>query len=117
MDDLEKAQDAIVEILCELETIFLPAFFTIIVHLTLHLPEKVLESGPVHMRWMYLFERYLRTLKNFVRNKAKPEGFIVEAYVAEEALAFVASYFKDSSNEVVQARELSVFQSEKCVPF
>ena len=56
VDDFEKAQDAIVEILCKLEIIFSLAFFTIMVHVMMHLPEEALEGGLVHMRWMYPFE-------------------------------------------------------------
>ena len=37
---------------------------------------------------MYLVERYLRTVKGYVRNKAHPEGSIAEAYIAEECLTF-----------------------------
>nr|GFB78031.1 hypothetical protein [Tanacetum cinerariifolium] len=44
---------------------------------------------------MYPFERYLKKLKNYVRNKAKPEGSIAEGYVAEEALNFSSHYFRD----------------------
>ncbi|GJX65684.1 acidic leucine-rich nuclear phosphoprotein 32 family member A [Tanacetum coccineum] len=51
-------------------------------------------GGPVYMRWMYPFERYMKKLKNYVRNKAKPEGSIAEGYVAEEALTFCSHYLK-----------------------
>ncbi|GJZ69814.1 hypothetical protein Tco_0633364 [Tanacetum coccineum] len=46
-------------------------------------------------RWMFPFERYMKKLKNYVRNKAKPEGSIAEGYVAEEALTFCSRYLKD----------------------
>ncbi|GJY73356.1 hypothetical protein Tco_0477787 [Tanacetum coccineum] len=45
--------------------------------------------------WMFPFERYMKKLKNYVRNKAKPEGSIAEGYVAEEALTFCSRYLKD----------------------
>nr|GEV65497.1 putative reverse transcriptase domain-containing protein [Tanacetum cinerariifolium] len=44
---------------------------------------------------MYPFERYIKKLKGYVRNKAKPEGSIAEGYVAEEALTFSSHYFRD----------------------
>nr|GEV35115.1 reverse transcriptase domain-containing protein [Tanacetum cinerariifolium] len=47
-----------------------------------------LEGGPIRPRWMYPFERFMKKLKNYVRNKAKSEGSIAEGYVAEEALTF-----------------------------
>ncbi|KAK3225733.1 hypothetical protein Dsin_005595 [Dipteronia sinensis] len=58
------------------------------VHLAIHLPIEAKFAGPVAYRWMYSFERYLGTLKKYVRNKVKPEGSIVEAYVVNEALTF-----------------------------
>ncbi|GJR89677.1 hypothetical protein Tco_0213688 [Tanacetum coccineum] len=39
--------------------------------------------------------RYMKKLKGYVRNKAKPEGSIAEGYVAEEALTFSSHYFRD----------------------
>ena len=44
-EDLERAQESIAEILCKLEMIFPPAFFTIMVHVAMHLPEEVLHGG------------------------------------------------------------------------
>jgi len=36
---------------------------------------------------MYHVERYLRTLKGYVRNKAQPKGSIAEGYIAETTRA------------------------------
>ncbi|GJY31929.1 hypothetical protein Tco_0415424 [Tanacetum coccineum] len=55
----------------------------------IHLPDEAILGGPIRYRWMFPFERYMKKLKNYVRNKAKPEGSIAEGYVAEEALTFV----------------------------
>jgi hypothetical protein len=44
---------------------------------------------------MYPIERRLGTLKNFVRNMAKPEGSIAEAYVASDTLTFCSRYMED----------------------
>ncbi|CAM8969071.1 unnamed protein product [Rhodiola kirilowii] len=49
----------IVKILCQLERIFSPAFFTIMVHLMVHLPDQVILKGPVHYSWMYPMKRQL----------------------------------------------------------
>ncbi|KAL5574336.1 hypothetical protein UlMin_023933 [Ulmus minor] len=78
------------------------SFFDIMIPLVLHLPEEAILGGPVHMRWMYPFERYLKRLKDYVRNAAKPEGSIAEGYVVDEALTFCS-------------RQLSVFESQ-CKP-
>ncbi|XP_035546617.1 uncharacterized protein LOC118348652 [Juglans regia] len=78
---LHRLQANIPIILCKLEMIFPPAFFDIMVHLAIHLPEEALLAGPVQYRWMYPFERYLGKFKRYVRNRACPEGSITEAYV------------------------------------
>ncbi|KAK0572174.1 hypothetical protein LWI29_027307 [Acer saccharum] len=62
------------------------------VHLAIHLPIEAKLAGPVAYHWMYPFERYLGTLKKYVRNKAKPEGSIAEAYVVNKALTFCSMY-------------------------
>ena len=80
--DIEKAQKHIVKILCKLEMIFLPDFIEIMIHLMLHLPEETILRRPVHMSRMYPYERFLRTLKGYVRNRALPEDFIAKSYVA-----------------------------------
>ncbi|GJW28974.1 ribonuclease H-like domain-containing protein [Tanacetum coccineum] len=98
-DDMLKCSDHGWSIFCcELEPHISPALFDIMVHLVIHLPIEALEGGPIRPRWMYPFERYMKKLKGYVRNKAKPEGSIAEGYVAEEALTFSSHYFQDVTN-------------------
>ncbi|WMV19316.1 hypothetical protein MTR67_012701 [Solanum verrucosum] len=87
-DDLEQLERDIVIILCKLEMIFPHAFFYIMVHLAVHLPREAMYGGPVQYRWMYKIERFLCKLKRYVRNKARPEGSIVEGYIIDECLTF-----------------------------
>ncbi|GKC59228.1 hypothetical protein Tco_1086826, partial [Tanacetum coccineum] len=94
-DDMLKAQIKVVDILCDLELIYPPALFDIMIHLGIHLPLEALEGGPIRPQWMIPFERYMKKLKGYVRNKAKPKGSIAEGYVAEEALTFSSHYFQD----------------------
>ncbi|KAH7862248.1 hypothetical protein Vadar_002030 [Vaccinium darrowii] len=91
---LKKLKKDIAVILCKLEMIYPPSFFVVMVHLAIHLPREVELGGPVQYRWMYPVERFLCTLKKFVRNKARPEGSIVEAYADEECLIFCSMYLR-----------------------
>ena len=89
LDDLE-AEGA--TILCQLEMFFPPAFFDIMVHLIVHLVREIRICGPVYLRWMYPVERYMKILKGYVKNPYRPEGSIVERYIAEEATEFCSAY-------------------------
>ncbi|KAL2492096.1 Uncharacterized protein Adt_27724 [Abeliophyllum distichum] len=93
--DLEKLEDGIVIILCKLERIFPPALFDVMVHLVVHLPEEAKLGGPVAFRWMYPIERILGRYKRYVKNKARPEGSIAEAYIVNESLNFCSMYLYD----------------------
>ncbi|CAA7061732.1 unnamed protein product [Microthlaspi erraticum] len=57
IDELDKLQDRVVLILCRMEMFFTPSFFTVMVHLIVHLTEEAKYGGPVPFRWMYPIER------------------------------------------------------------
>ncbi|CAM8987826.1 unnamed protein product [Rhodiola kirilowii] len=104
VNDAIQMKDDIVIILCKLETVFPPAFFTIMVHLLIHLPDQVLLKGPVHYSWMYPIERQLGEYKRSVRNTRYPEGCIAEQYITHECVLYCKLYMTDatemdSSNE------------------
>ena len=92
---MEKLKWDIPLILCKLEKIFPPAFFNVMVHLAVHLPDEALLRGLIQYRWMYPIEWRLGTLKNLLRNRARPEGLIAEAYLESEMLAFWERFMDD----------------------
>ncbi|GJV07561.1 pyruvate kinase [Tanacetum coccineum] len=63
--DMVKAQCQVVDILCNIKLIYPPAFFDIMIHLVIHLPQEALEGEPILSWWMYPFERYMKKLKNY----------------------------------------------------
>jgi Transposase family tnp2/Domain of unknown function (DUF4218) len=93
--DMSRLEKNIPLILCQLEKIFPPSFFDSMEHLPIHLPYEARIAGPVQYRWMYPFERYLRKLKNCVKNKSSVEGSIANAYLLDEASTFSTYYFED----------------------
>ena len=80
------------ETLCVLEKELPPSFFDIMIHLCIHIVEELFLCGPIHVRWMYPYERYYKTLKGYVRNHAKPEGCMAKGYSVGEACGFVSEY-------------------------
>ena len=92
---LSVLEHEIAVILCLFEKYFPPSFFTIMMHLTVHLVREVRLCGPVYLRWMYPFERYMKVLKGYVRNRNRPEGCIAEGYIVEEAVEFCTEFLHD----------------------
>ncbi|GAA0171206.1 hypothetical protein LIER_41105 [Lithospermum erythrorhizon] len=97
-DKIPILQAEIVEILCMLEMYFPPYFFDIMVHLTVHLVEEIEECGPPTSRWMYPFERYMKVLNGYVKNRSRPEGCIAERYFMEEAVECCTEYVTNLEN-------------------
>lgn len=95
IDELDKLQERIVVTLCQMEMLFPPLFFTVMVHLIVHLTEEAKHGGPVPFRWMYPIERTLGYFKSYVRNRAKPEGSICEKYLADECITFCSMYLEN----------------------
>ncbi|XP_056847411.1 uncharacterized protein LOC108830966 [Raphanus sativus] len=85
-----------VETMCQLERFFSPSLFDIMFHLPIHLSKEVHLGGPVHFCWMYPSERYMKTLKAFVKNYARPEACMAEGYLAGECVAFCLEFLQDS---------------------
>nr|XP_012461242.1 unnamed protein product [Gossypium raimondii] len=95
VQELEKVQDRVALTLCNLEKIFPHSFFTIMVHLLIHLSHEAILGGPVFYRWTYPIERFLSILKTYSRNKRYLEGSIAEDYLAEECMTFCSRYLED----------------------
>ncbi|XP_041025300.1 uncharacterized protein LOC121265679 [Juglans microcarpa x Juglans regia] len=51
---------------------------------------------------MYPFEKYIGKFKWYVKNKARPEGSIVEAYIHIECLTFCSMYLQDIETKFTQ---------------
>ncbi|KAL4033345.1 hypothetical protein IC575_006432 [Cucumis melo] len=62
------------------------------IHLTLHIVREVKLCGPIYLRWMYPFERFMKVIKNSVRNIFRPEGCVAESYLIEEAIEFCSDF-------------------------
>ncbi|KAI3679500.1 hypothetical protein L2E82_51279 [Cichorium intybus] len=91
---LDSWQRDIIITLCQLEMYFPPSFFDVMVHLVSHIVREIKVCGPVYLRYMYPFERYMGFLKGYVRNRHRPEGSIVKGYASEEVIQFCTDYLK-----------------------
>ncbi len=73
---------------------FPPSFFDITIHLLYHLVNELDLCGLVATRWMYLVERYMKTLKLYVRNMVRPKASMAKGYVRDECLSFIIEYLQ-----------------------
>ena len=81
--------------LCLMEKNYPSSFFDIMVHLIVHLVCEVQLCGLVYLRWMYPFERFMKILKGYVRNRNRLEGCIAECYIAKEAVEYCSEYLSN----------------------
>ncbi|XP_020407652.1 uncharacterized protein [Zea mays] len=98
ISDMQRLESEIAEILSLLEIIFPPSFFTINVHLMVHLPTQARVAGPIHFRSMWPVERFLKKCKGYVRTKSHPEGSIMEGSLFDEALTLCSRYLQDETH-------------------
>lgn len=77
---------------CAIEEAFPRSILVSQVHLLLHLVDEVAICGVVHSRNMFFLERFLKTLKDFVRLRAQPEASMAEGWIVQEAFVYVSQY-------------------------
>ncbi|XP_057746393.1 uncharacterized protein LOC130965647 [Arachis stenosperma] len=115
-------QNHVVQTLCQMEMIFPPSFFTVMVHLTVHFVDELKLGGPVQYRWMYPIEKYLGRLKQYVRNRTQAEGSIAEGYLSEEILTFCSRYLDNTETRInrpmrVDDRPVEITNNAGCTMF
>jgi hypothetical protein len=57
--------------------------------------DQIHTLGSLYLHSMFLYERYLAVLKSYVRNRAHPEGSIMEGYTTEEVVECCVDYVKN----------------------
>ena len=62
--------------MCEMQKYLPPGFFNAREHYLIHQVEEIELCGPVHTRSMWMVEMNLKSLKKFVRERARPEGLL-----------------------------------------
>jgi hypothetical protein len=93
--ELDTLKAYMIETMCMLEMCFPPSFFDMQEHLMIHLVDQILTLGLLYLHNMFPYERFLEVLKAYVRNRAHPEGCIMEGYTTEEVVECCADYIKD----------------------
>jgi hypothetical protein len=81
--------------MCQLEMCFPPSFFDMMEHYMIHLVDQVFILGPMYMHHMYPYECHMVVMKGYVRNRAHPEGSMIEGYTTKEVIEHCIDYIKD----------------------
>ena len=92
---IQKLQDEVPELMCDLEMTFPPGFFTPMAHLIVHLANEVLLGGPVQYRWQFCIEREFKYIRKITGNKAEIEACIAEATCLREMAEAATTYYPD----------------------
>ena len=72
-----------VDAVCAIEEAFPCSILVSEVHLLLLLVDEVVICGVVHSRNLFFLERFLKTLKDFVKLRAQPEASMVEGWIVQ----------------------------------
>jgi hypothetical protein len=102
-DDIKYWKREIHRLMCEVEKYLPPSFFNAKEDYRIHQVEEIEMCGPAHTRSMWMVERYLKLLKALVRQRARPEGSMVEGYMIYESMVSISQYLPKLSTQVMQA--------------
>jgi hypothetical protein len=90
--EVPKWKKEIAEIVCVFENEIPTSFMDLQVHLLIHLVNEIELVGVISMRWIFFFERYMKNLKRYVRQKAHLEGCMDEGYALNEEIFFLCEF-------------------------
>lgn len=82
----------ITEIVCVFEKELPTSFMDLQVQLLIHVVDDIEMAGIISMRWMFFFERYMKTIKIYVWQKAHLKCCMAEGYVLNEAFFFLCEF-------------------------
>ena len=81
-----------------------PGFFNAQEHYLIDQVEDIGLYGPIHTRSMWMVQRHLKSLKDFVRQRACPEGFIVQGYMVYQPMVYISQYLPNLAKNINLAR-------------
>lgn len=78
IDDLNLADEKLLEFCKEFETLYGKEYCTANIHLHHHIQDCIADFGPISAFWAFAFERFNGLLENFTKNWMKPEEQILK---------------------------------------
>ena len=80
------------QLMCEMKKYLPPTFFNAQENYLIHQVEEIELYVPVHTRLMWMVEKKLKSLKDLVRQRAHPEGSMVEGYMVYQCMVYIREY-------------------------
>jgi hypothetical protein len=102
-DDIKYWKREIPRLMCEMQNYIPPTFFNAQEHCLIHQVEEIEICGPVHTRSMWMVERHLKSLKALVRQRACPEGSMVEGYMVYQSMVYISQYLHKLATPTMHA--------------
>jgi Domain of unknown function (DUF4218) len=102
-DEIKYWKREIPRLMCEMQKYLPPTFFNAQEHYLIHQVEEIEMCGPVHTRSMWMVERHLKSLKALVKQRARPEGSMVEGYVVYQSMVYISHYLPKLAAPVMKA--------------
>ena len=97
-EELNELRKQMRETMCQLEMCFPPSYFDIMEHYMIHIADQIFVLGPTYLHNMYAYERFMVIFKGYVRNRAYPEGSMIEGYTTEEVIECYVDYIRDGKS-------------------
>jgi hypothetical protein len=91
-DDIRYWKREIPRLMCEMQKFLPSSFFNSQEHYLIHQVEEIELCGPTHARSMWMVERHLKFMKALVRQRARPEGSMVEGYMVFQTMVYIVEY-------------------------
>ena len=76
--------------MCEMQKYLPPAFFNAQEHYLIHQIEEIELCGPINSRSMWMVERNLNSLKDFVRKRACSKDSMVQGYMVCQPMVYIS---------------------------
>ena len=81
-----------IKTVCMIERTFPTSILTIQIHVLVHLVDEVAMTRVVNTRWIFYLERFMKILKGFIRQKARPEGSMAKGWLVLEFCVWITEY-------------------------
>jgi hypothetical protein len=78
--------------MCEMKKYIPPTFLNAQEHYLINQVEEIEICELFHTRSMWMVERHLKSLKALVRQRAHPEGSMVEGYMVYQSMVYISHY-------------------------